>query len=160
MAVIDNLVQANKQYELPGPLEARPALGVAVVTCMDARIDVYRALGLEPGAAHVLRNAGGVVTPDVLRSLAISQRALGTQEVMLLHHTTCGMDNFDDTAFRAELAAESGTTPTWDAPGFSDVREDVRRSVAAVRACPWLPHRDAVRGFVFDVATGSVEEVG
>ena len=126
---------------------------------MDARLDLFGSLGLELGDAHLLRNAGGMITDDVLRSLAISQRALGTREIALLHHTRCGMSDFDDEAFRAELEAESGQAPTWDVPGFSDVRADVRSSIDRVRACPWLPHRDDVRGFVYDVATGAVEEV-
>jgi carbonic anhydrase len=126
---------------------------------MDSRLDLFGALGLEIGDAHLLRNAGGVITPDVLRSLAISQRLLGTREIVVLHHTECGMDDFDDDAFRAELSAESGQAPEWDVPGFTDVRDDVRRSIEKVRACPWLPHRDDVRGFVFDVATAAIDEI-
>ncbi|MGH8863009.1 MAG: beta-class carbonic anhydrase, partial [Jatrophihabitantaceae bacterium] len=137
----------------------RPGLRLAVVACMDSRLDLFGALGLEVGDAHLLRNAGGIVTDDVLRSLAISQRSLGTREIVILHHTDCGMDDFDDVAFRAELAAESGRAPDWDVPGFSDVRADVRRSIQTVRACPWLPYRDDVRGFVFDVATAAIDEV-
>jgi carbonic anhydrase len=126
---------------------------------MDTRLDPLPLLGLEVGQAHVLRNAGGLITPDVLRSLAISQHALGTREIALVHHTECGMAGFDDAAFRAELAAASGTAPDWDVPGFADPHEDVRRSVAVVRECPWLPARDAVRGYVFDVATGALDAV-
>jgi len=161
VSAIDHLVHANVRYaeSFPGPRPVRPKLRLTVVTCMDSRLDLFGALGLDIGDAHLIRNAGGVVTPDVLRSLAISQRALGTREVVLIHHTECGMYDFDDAAFRAELASESGVTPPWDAPGFVDVREDVRRSVAAVRDCPWLPHREDVRGFVFDVATARIEEV-
>jgi carbonic anhydrase len=161
VSVIDHLVHANEQYtaRFPGPRPKRPKLRLAIVSCMDSRLDLFGALGLDIGEAHLLRNAGGIVTEDVLRSLAISQRALGTREIVLLHHTDCGMDDFDDDAFRAELAAESGQAPAWNVPGFSDVRADVRKSIEAVRACPWLPHREDVRGFVFDVATARVEEV-
>ena len=161
MSAIEHLVHANKLYtaKFPGPRPVRPKLGLAVVTCMDSRLDLFGALGLDIGDAHLLRNAGGVVTDDVLRSLAISQRKLGTREIVLIHHTNCGMDDFDDASFRAELESESGVRPEWDVPGFSDVRADVWRSIERVRACPWLPHRDEVRGFVFDVATASVDEV-
>lgn len=161
MSAIDHLVHANGAYaaEFSGPRPIRPKLRLAVIACMDARLDLFGALGLEIGDAHLLRNAGGVVTPDVLRSLALSQRSLGTREVVILHHTDCGMDDFDDVAFRAELAAESGEVPPWDQPGFSDVRADVRRSIERVRTCGWLPHREDVRGFIFDVATASIDEV-
>jgi carbonic anhydrase len=154
-------VHANDKYvvDFPGPRPIRPKLRLAVVACMDSRLDLFGALGLEIGDAHLMRNAGGVITPDVLRSLAISQRSLGTREIVILHHTECGMDNFDDAAFRAQLAEESGVEPQWDEPGFSDVREDVRRSIEKVRSCPWLPHREDVRGFVFDVASAQIEEV-
>ncbi len=137
----------------------RPKLGLAVVTCMDSLLDLFGALGLDIGDAHLLRNAGGAGTDDVLRSLAISQRKLGTREIVLIHHTNCGMDDFDDEAFRAELEAETGERPGWNQPGFSDVRADVRESIERVRSCPWLPHRDEVRGFVFDVATAAIDEV-
>jgi len=161
MSGIDELVQANAQYaqSFPGPLPGPPKRQVAIVTCMDARLDIFRALGLEIGDAHVIRNAGGIPTPDVLRSLAISQRELGTREVMVMHHTQCGMTDFDDGAFRADLARESGQEPDWDVPGFSDAAADTVRCVELVRECAWLPHRAHVRGFVFDVATGSVTEV-
>jgi carbonic anhydrase len=126
---------------------------------MDARIDVLPALGLALGDAHVLRNAGGLVTDDVLRSLAISQRALGTTAVALIHHTRCGMLGFDDAAFRAKLATSAGTPPGWDVPGFEDVHDAVRRATAAVRGCPWLEYREDVRGFVFDVDSGLLHDV-
>lgn len=161
VSAIDHLVHANDGYAagFPGPRPLRPKLRLAVVACMDSRLDLFGALGLEIGDAHLLRNAGGVISPDVLRSLAISQRSLGTREIVILHHTDCGMDDFDDAAFRAELAAESGEVPQWDQPGFSDVSADVRRSIERVRGCPWLPHRGDVRGFVFDVGTATIDEV-
>jgi len=126
---------------------------------MDARIDVLPALGLQLGDAHVLRNAGGIVTEDVLRSLAISQHALGTTGVALIHHTRCGMSGFDDAGFRSDLATSSGTPPPWDVPGFENVEDAVRVAVQGVRDCPWLPHRDDIRGFVFDVDSGLLTEV-
>jgi len=129
------------------------------VTCMDARIDIFAALGLDVGDAHVIRNAGGRITADVLRSLAISQRALGTREIMLVHHTGCGLTGFDDTAFRDDLAAESGQSPTWDVPGFTDPAEGAREAADEVRTCAWLPHREEVRAFVFEVASGTLDEV-
>ncbi|GAB2484322.1 beta-class carbonic anhydrase [Jatrophihabitans fulvus] len=161
MSAIDHLVHANSLYTrtFPGPRPLRPKLRLAVVTCMDSRLDLFGALGLDIGDAHLMRNAGGIPTDDVLRSLAISQRALGTREVVLIHHTECGMKGFDDDAFRAELEAESGVAPPWRVPGFEDVQEDTRRAVQTVRDCPWLPHRDSVRGFVFDVASAQIVEV-
>jgi carbonic anhydrase len=161
MSAIDHLVHANERYveSFPGPRPLRPKLRLAVVACMDSRLDLFGALGLDIGDAHLLRNAGGIPTDDILRSLALSQRSLGTREVVVIHHTQCGMDGFDDEAFRAELAAQSGRTPTWQVEGFTDLYEDTRRSVRTVRECPWLPHRDDVRGFVFDVATARLNEV-
>ena len=161
MSAIDHLVHANDVYTrtFPGPRPLKPKLRLAVLTCMDSRLDLFGALGLEIGDAHLLRNAGGLPTDDALRSLAISQRALGTREVVIIQHTGCGMDGFDDGAFRAELETESGRAPAWDVPGFTDVRADVRRSIETVRECLWLPHRDDVRGFVFDVRTASIDEV-
>jgi carbonic anhydrase len=161
MSAIDHLVHANARYAetFPGPRPLRPKLRLAVITCMDSRLDLFGALGLEIGDAHLIRNAGGIPTDDVLRSLALSQRALGTREVVIIHHTQCGMDGFDDTAFRAELEAESGEAPPWRVDGFTDLYEDTRRSVATVRNCAWIPHREDVRGFVFDVATATITEV-
>jgi carbonic anhydrase len=138
---------------------AKPSRQLAVVACMDCRLDLLGALGLEIGEAHVLRNAGGVVTDDVIRSLAISQRRLGTREVMLVHHTGCGMEKLDDGEFRAELREAAGTEPPFPIETFADVEEDVRRSVLRVRASEFLPHRDAVRGFVYDVATHRLREI-
>jgi carbonic anhydrase len=160
-AAIDDLLSANRRYvrDFPGARAVQPALHLAVVTCMDSRLDLFGALGLAIGDAHLIRNGGGIVTDDVLRSLAISQRALGTREVMLIHHTQCGMFGFDDLEFRYQLAKESGAEPTWQVPGFTDVEQDVRQSVARVKECPWLPHREVVRGFVFDVSTAALTEV-
>ena len=137
-------------------LSSQPTRKLAIVTCMDCRIDVLAGFDLALGDAHVLRNAGGLVTDDVLRSLAISQHKLGTTRIAVMHHTNCGMAGFDDVQFRHELA-DTGTTPAWDVPGFSDVEQQVRESVAAIKACPWLPHRDDVRGYVYDVGTGEVQ---
>ncbi|MCU1655533.1 MAG: Carbonic anhydrase [Pseudonocardiales bacterium] len=161
MSAIDHLIHANESYvaTFPGPRPIRPKLRTTIITCMDSRLDLFGALGLDIGDAHLIRNAGGIPTDDVLRSLAISQRTLGTREVVIIHHTECGMDGFDDDAFRAQLTAESGDEPPWRVPGFTDLREDTRRSVETVRSCAWIPHRDDVRGFVFDVATARIEEV-
>ncbi|MGI8678023.1 MAG: beta-class carbonic anhydrase [Jatrophihabitans sp.] len=162
MSAIDQLVQANERYvaDFLGPRPKQPKLRLAVIACMDARLDLFGALGLDVGDAHLIRNAGGIPTDDVLRSLALSQRALGTREVVIIHHTECGMDAFDDERFRAELEAESGQAPPWRVAGFTDLYQDTRRSVAIVRSCRWIPYRDDVRGFVFDVASASITEVG
>ena len=161
MSAIDHLVHANAQYaaRFPGPRPLRPKLRLAIVTCMDSRLDLFGALGLDIGDAHLIRNAGGIPTDDVLRSLALSQRSLGTREVVIIHHTECGMDGFDDEAFRRELTEQTGQAPTWRVTGFTDVYQDTLESVMAVRECPWLPYREDVRGFVFDVATATVTEV-
>lgn len=161
MSAIDHLLHENANYAatFPGPRPLRPKLRTTVVACMDSRIDLFGALGLEIGDAHVIRNAGGLPTDDVLRSLALSQRAMGTREVVLIHHTGCGMQNFDDAAFRAELFRESGVEPPWDVPGFADIRARLRESLTTVRECRWIPHRDDVRGFVFDIATARLDEV-
>ncbi|MFD4577740.1 beta-class carbonic anhydrase [Streptomyces sp. NPDC058417] len=161
MSVTDELLAHNAAYaaDFKGPLPLPPSRGVAVLACMDARLDVYAALGLAEGEAHVIRNAGGVVTDDEIRSLAISQRLLGTREVILVHHTDCGMLTFTDEAFRDGIEEETGIRPTWSAEAFTDVEADVRRSVRRITASPFVPHTDAVRGFVFDVATGRLAEV-
>ncbi len=132
---------------------------VAVVACMDARIDVFSVLGLRPGDAHVIRNAGGLVTDDVIRSLAISQRLLGTREIMLIHHTDCGMTKFRDEEFRAGITAETGAPPPWHSGAFVDVEADLRQCLRTVAGCPFLPHRDRVRGFVYHVEDGTLTEV-
>ncbi|MET3803548.1 carbonic anhydrase [Nakamurella sp. UYEF19] len=161
MSAIDHLLHANEQYAatFPGPRPLRPKLRLAVISCMDSRLDLFGALGLDIGDAHLMRNAGGLPTDDILRSLALSQRALGTREVVLIHHTQCGMQDFDDETFREKLAAESGETPPWDVPGFHDLHATMRASLARVRGCGWIPHRDDVRGFIFDIATARLEEV-
>ena len=161
MSVTDDYLENNRRYaeSFRGPLPMPPSQHVAVVACMDARLDVYRMLGLGPGEAHVIRNAGGVVTDDAIRSLAISQRLLGTTEVVLIHHTDCGMLTFTDDEFKASIAQETGVKPPWAAEAFADLPTDVRRSIARIKASPFLPQKDSVRGFVFDVATGLLDEV-
>ena len=151
----------NRRYTVgfPGPRPLAPAQHLAVVSCMDSRLDLFGALGLNIGDAHLIRNSGGQITDDVLRSLAVSQNRIGTREVVVIHHTDCGMFGLDDEAFRAQLAERSGVAPTWDVPGFTDLEADVRASTKLVRDCPWLPYRDNVRGFIFDVATAELREV-
>ncbi|HWD66019.1 MAG TPA: carbonic anhydrase [Solirubrobacteraceae bacterium] len=141
------------------PLSPEPTRRLAIVTCMDCRIDLHAALGLELGQAHVLRNAGGTVTDDVIRSLAISQRKLGTREVLVIHHTGCGMQGINEDGFRAELQADAGVAPPWSLEGFDDLEEDVRQSVRRVRQSPFLPHRGQVRGYILDVNTQGLREV-
>jgi carbonic anhydrase len=141
------------------PLPLPPAKHVAVVACMDARLDVYRILGLQEGEAEVIRNAGGVVTDDEIRSLTISQRLLGTTEIVLIHHTDCGMLTFTDDAFEAQIQADTGIKPEWAAEAFDDLDVDVRQSIARVQASPFVPEKDSIRGFVFDVATGALREI-
>jgi carbonic anhydrase len=162
MSVTDDYLASNARYAgtFSGPLPMPPANHIAVVACMDARLNVYGMLGLNEGEAHVIRNAGGVVTDDAIRSLAISQRLLGTREIILIHHTDCGMLTFTDDAFRTSIEEETGIRPPWAAEAFSDLTADVRQSLARVKASPFLPHKDSVRGFVFDVATGKLNEVG
>jgi carbonic anhydrase len=155
------LLLNNQKYAagFTGPLPMPPSRHVAVVACMDARLDVYAALGLAEGESHVIRNAGGVVTEDVIRSLAISQRLLGTSEIILIHHTDCGMLTFTDDAFKQSIQDDTGLRPAWAAEAFADVTADVRQSLARIRATPFLVHKDQVRGFVFDVGTGLLQEV-
>ena len=161
MSATDELLANNGRYAQAYQAEpsGRPTRAVAIVACMDARMDVYALLGLAPGEAHVLRNAGGEVTEDVLRSLTISQHELGTTEIILIHHTKCGMQTFTNKEFKHELEVETGHKPHWATLAFSDVDADVRRSLARVRDCPFLRYTDQVRGFVFDVAGGSLREV-
>jgi carbonic anhydrase len=161
LTVTDELLANNQRYAetFSGPLPMPPGRGVAVIACMDARMNVYGILGLAEGEAHVIRNAGGVVTDDGIRSLAISQRLLGTREIILIHHTDCGMLTFTDDDFKASIQAECGVKPPWAAEAFGDLDTDVRQSIARIKASPFVPYTDAVRGFVFDVATGKLNEV-
>jgi carbonic anhydrase len=161
MSVTDEYLVNNERYAagFSGPLPMPPAKQVAVIACMDARLNVYAILGLGDGEAHVIRNAGGVVTDDEIRSLAISQRLLGTREIILIHHTDCGMLTFTDDAFKAGIQEETGIKPEWAAESFSDVDADVRQSIARIKVSPFVPHKDQIRGFVFDVATGRLNEV-
>ena len=157
---IDDVIRRNADYaEDQAGQQAPPALHLAVVTCMDARLDVFSLLGIAPGDAHVIRNAGGAVTDDAIRSLLISQRLLGTTEVMVVHHTDCGMLSFSEADVKAEVEAETGIRPPFALEAFGDLEGDVRQSVARIQASPFLPHTDAVRGFVYDVATGRLREV-
>lgn len=161
MSVTDQLLENNEKYaaDFTGPLPLPPAKHVAVLACMDARLDVHAILGLDEGDAHVIRNAGGVATDDAIRSLAISQRLLGTKEIVLIHHTDCGMLTFTDDEFKAGIQEETGLKPAWAAESFSDLDEDVRQSIGRIKASPFVPHTGHVRGFVFDVATGALAEV-
>jgi carbonic anhydrase len=161
MSVTDELLANNARYAetFSGPLPLPPAKHVAVVACMDARLSVYGLLGLNEGEAHVIRNAGGVVTDDEIRSLSISQRLLGTKEIILIHHTDCGMLTFTDDEFKKGIQDETGLKPQWAAESFTDLDTDVRQSVNRIKASPFMPHTDQVRGFVFDVATGKLNEV-
>lgn len=161
VSAIDPLINANRDAatEFAGGLPGAPAKAVAVVTCMDARIDPARALGLAPGDAHVIRNAGGLITDDALRSLVISQRQLGTTAVMVIQHTRCGLGTYRDEDFRAELTAETGAEPPWAPTDFGDPDQNVRNAVATVKASPYLVRTDDVRGFIFDVDSGLLREV-
>jgi carbonic anhydrase len=162
MTATDELLAHNEAYvaafdkqDLPLP----PAKRVAIVACMDARLNVYGALGLGEGDAHVIRNAGGVVTDDAIRSLAISQRLLGTEEIILIHHTECGMLTFSDDEFRGAIQEDTGIKPEWAAESFSDLDTDVRQSIARIKASPFIPRKDSIRGFIYEVETGRLREV-
>ena len=162
MTQTDDLLGNNARYAgdfRKGDLAAPPARRVAVLACMDARLDPARILGLEEGDAHVIRNAGGVVTDDAVRSLAVSQHLLGTKEVMLIHHTRCGMLGLSDEEFAARLEREAGERPPWRARGFADLEQSVRDSIGRLERSPFLPHRDRIRGFVYDVESGMLREV-
>ncbi len=162
MSATDELLANNESYAASfdkGDLPLPPAKKVAVVACMDARLNVHALLGLEVGDAHVIRNAGGVVTEDEIRSLAISQRLLGTEEIVLIHHTDCGMLTFTDDGFKADIEADTGIRPSWAAEAFPDLDRDVRQSIARIKASPFVPRKDSVRGFVYDVHTGKLREV-
>ena len=155
LANADRYAQQFDKGELPLP----PAKQVAVVACMDARLDPQKVLGLGEGDAHVIRNAGGVVTDDEIRSLAISQRLLGTREIILIHHTDCGMLTFTDEQFSDQLEADTGSKPEWTANCFDDLEGDVRESIAKIRSSPFIPNKDSIRGFVYDVKSGRLDEI-
>jgi len=162
MSVTDELVRSAKDYTAAfdkGDLPMPPGRKVAVVACMDARLNPFGLLGLSEGDAHVIRNAGGVIGEDAIRSLAISQRLLGTEEIVLIHHTDCGMLTFTDDEFKRSIEEDTGIRPAWAPEAFPDPAQDVRQSIARVKASPFIPHRDNVRGFVYDVHTGALNEV-
>ena len=162
MSAIDDAVARNAAYASDfhaGAAPLPPAQGIAVLACMDARLHVAKILGLEIGDAHIIRNAGGVATDDAIRSLVISQRLLGTRSIVLIHHTDCGMLTFSDDQFKRQIQDEVGIKPSWSAEAFPDLDEDVRQSVARIKASPFIPKKDSVRGFVYDVRTGKLREV-
>lgn len=162
MSVTDELIRNNESYAKgfgKAGLKMPPARHVAVLACMDARLDVHKILGLEVGDAHVIRNAGGVATDDAIRSLLISQRLLGTDEVILLHHTDCGMLTFKDDDVKRQIESETGIRPPFALEAFSDLEDDVRQSIARIQASPFIPKKTSVRGFVYDVRSGRLNEV-
>ena len=162
MSVTDELVRNNESYARTfkkGDLPMPPAKHVAVLACMDARLDVHKILGLEEGEAHVIRNAGGVATEDAIRSLVISQRLLGTNEIILIHHTDCGMLTFKDDDVKGKIESEVGIRPPFALEAFGDAERDVEQSIARIKASPFIPHKTNVRGFVYDVRTGNLNEV-
>jgi len=161
VTVTDGYLANNADYakSFDGPLPLPPSKHVAVLACMDARIDVYRVLGINEGESHVIRNAGGVVTDDAIRSLAISQRLLGTTEIILIHHTDCGMLTFNDDDFKRAIQHETGVKPPWSAEAFPDIAEDVRQSLQRIENSPFVTKHTSARGFIFDVATGKLDEV-
>jgi carbonic anhydrase len=162
MSSTDELLANNDRYAASfdkGDLPLPPARKTAVVACMDARLNVHGLLGLSEGDAHVIRNAGGVVTDDAIRSLAISQRLLGTEEIILIHHTDCGMLTFTDDDFKAAVEKDTGIRPAWAPEAFTDLDADVRQSIARIKASPFIPNKDSVRGFVYEVETGRLREV-
>jgi carbonic anhydrase len=163
MSVTDDLVRNNESYARgfkKGSLPMPPAKKLAVVACMDARLDVHKILGLEEGDAHVIRNAGGVVSDDAIRSLVISQRLLGTKEIILIHHTDCGMLTFTDDQVKKQIEEDTGIRPAFALESFPDLEKDVRQSIARIKASPFVPNKSSVRGFVYDVHSGKLEEVG
>ena len=162
MTVTDDLLRNNAEFASSfgkGDLPMPPGKALAVVACMDARLNVYALLGLQEGEAHVIRNAGGVVTDDEIRSLAISQRLLGTEEIMLLHHTDCGMLTFTDDEVKADIESKTGLRPHFALEAFSDLENDIRQSIARIKASPFVASKDSIRGFVYDVHTGRLQEV-
>ena len=162
MSVTDELLQNAERYAADfdrGDLPLPPGKRVVVLACMDARLNPYGLLGLNEGDAHVIRNAGGVVTDDEIRSISISQRLLGTEEIILIHHTDCGMLTFADDEFRRQIQQETGLKPGWAAEAFDNLEEDVRQSIARIKASPFIPKKGHIRGFVYDVKTGALDEV-
>jgi carbonic anhydrase len=162
VSATDQLLENAQSYAAgfdKGDLPLPPGRRIAIVACMDARLNPYGLLGLSEGDAHIIRNAGGAVTPDVIRSLAISQRLLGTEEIVLIHHTGCGMLTFDDDEFRSAIEKDTGIRPEWSAEAFSDLDADVRQSIARIKASPFIPRTGSVRGFVYEVETGRLREV-
>ena len=162
MTATDDVLKNNERYAQSfnkGSLPLPPALNMAVVACMDARLDTHKLLGIEEGDAHMIRNAGGVVSDDVIRSLVISQRLLGTREIVLIHHTDCGMLTFRDDDVKDEIEAETGLRPSFAMEAFGDLERDVRQSIGRILACPFVPMKDSIRGFVYDCATGRLNEV-
>src|ERR1700761_6433503 len=161
MTVTDDYLRNNAAYKdsFTPSLPIQPSKHVVVVACMDSRLDVFALLGMAPGEAHVIRNAGGVVTDDMIRSLSISQRLLGTTDVILIHHTDCGLQKTTEDEFKGAVEADTGIRPPWAVEAFTDPEQDVRQSIGRLKASPFIPHKDAIRGFVFDVATGKLNEV-
>ncbi len=162
MTVTDELLQNNESYAAgfdKGELPMPPGKQTAVLACMDARLNVYGILGLQEGEAHVIRNAGGVATDDAIRSLVISQRLLGTREIILIHHTDCGMLTFTDDTVKRQIQDEVGIKPEFALEAFPELDEDVRQSIARIKSNPFIPHTDQVRGFVYEVETGKLREV-
>jgi carbonic anhydrase len=162
MSVTDQLIENNREYAGSfdeGTLPLPPALKLAVLACMDARLDVHKILGLKEGDAHVIRNAGGVATEDAIRSLVISQRLLGTEEVVLIHHTDCGMLTFGDDDVKAQIESDTGIRPPFALEAFADLEKDVRQSIARIKTSPFIPRKESVRGFVYDVGSGALSEV-
>jgi carbonic anhydrase len=162
MSVTEELLRSNEDYVASftkGDLPLPPARRVAVLACMDARLDPAKVLGLQEGDAHVIRNAGGVASEDAIRSLVISQRLLGTREIVLIHHTDCGMVTFSDDEVKAQILADTGQRPSFALEAFPDAAEDVRQTITRIRTNPFIPHTDQVRGFVYDVRTGALEEI-
>ena len=159
--IADEYLENNAAYaaDYTASLPGRPARHVAVVACMDSRLDVAGLLGLGGGDAHVVRNAGGVVTDDMIRSLSISQRLLGTTDIILIHHTDCGLQKTTEDEFKGAVEAETGIRPPWAVEAFTDAAGDVRQSIGRIRASPFIPHKDAVRGFIYDVTDGKLNEV-
>ena len=159
---VDRLLDNNNRFAVQydfADLAVEPRDRLAIVTCMDSRMDIFRILGMHHGQAHIIRNAGGVITDDVIRSLCLSQRFLGTRAIMLIHHTDCGLERVDEARFKADLESEVGIKPWWSLEAFSDLHADVRQSMQRVLMSPFIAHKENVRGFVYNVTTGQLQEV-